>query len=254
MKKWIIRIALLVVLVVVVAVVVLFTNLNSIVKKGVETVGPQITKTEMRLARASISPLSGSGQLTGLFIGNPEGYKTESAIKVGDVKVVLKISSITSDTVEIESVNIQAPEITFEGGLGGNNMSKLLENVEAATGGDKPARKKEDKAAAGPGKKFRVKDVVMEGGKIHASLTGLGAAKTFDVSLPSIHLQNIGSEGSGVTAAQLTHELIKPLLAAATKAVTEAASHLGKEVKDLEKGALQELNKTTKGVKDLFNK
>src|ERR1051326_4609409 len=130
MKKWIIRVAVILVVVVVAVVVLLFTNLNSIVKGGVEKVGPQITKTELRLAKANISPLSGSGQLTGLLVGNPEGYKTESAIKVGDVKVVLKMASVMRDTVEIESVNIQAPEITFDGGLGDNNLSKILDNVK----------------------------------------------------------------------------------------------------------------------------
>src|SRR5215813_4780921 len=105
MKKWIFRIAIILVLVMVAVVGLLFANLNSLVKGGVEKVGPQITKTELRLAKANISPLSGSGQLTGLLVGNPEGYKTESAIKVGDVKVVLKVSSVTSDTVQIESVS-----------------------------------------------------------------------------------------------------------------------------------------------------
>src|ERR1051325_2057922 len=108
MKKWIFRIAIILVVMVVAVVVLLFTNLNSIVKGGVEKVGPQITKTEMRLAKVNISPFSGSGQLTGRFVGNPEGYKTESAIKVGDVKVVLKMASVMHDTVEIESCMTEA--------------------------------------------------------------------------------------------------------------------------------------------------
>lgn len=250
MKKWIIRIAVLVVVVVVVAVVLLFTNLNSIVKTGVETVGPQITKTELRLAKANLSPFSGSGQLTGLLIGNPEGYKTESAIKVGDIKVVLKMSSVMSDTVEIKSINIQGPEITFDGGLGGNNLSKILDNVNAATGGSDTKQAKGQ--PAGPGKKFRVQEVVMQGGRIHVNFTGLGAARSFELPLGDIRLSNIGSDGSGVSAAGLTRELIEPLLTAAIKAVAE--SNLGKEIKDLGKGALDDVNKATKGIKDLFKK
>src|SRR5262249_6522002 len=148
-------------------------------------------------------------------VGNPEGYKTESAIKVSDVKVVLKIASVLHDTVEIESVNIQAPEITFDGGLAGNNLSKILDNGKAATGGNE---KKEAKSqSSGPGKKFRVQDVVMQGGKIHVNLTGLGASKSFDLPLGDIHLRNIGSDGTGVNAAELTRDLIEPLLTAAIK-------------------------------------
>ena len=83
--------------------------------------------------------------------------------------------------------------------------------------------------------------------------------------LPDIRLNNIGSDGSGVSAAELTREIIKPLLASVVKAVTENATKLGldlknlgadslNQIKDAGKGTLQDLEKTTKDVKDLFKK
>ena len=84
MKKTFLIIAGIAVVAVITLVVVLALSLDSIIKKGVEAVGPQITKTEMKLEKASISILSGSGALKGFVIGNPEGYKTPSAIKVGE--------------------------------------------------------------------------------------------------------------------------------------------------------------------------
>ena len=250
MKKWLLRIGIAVVVIVVAVVVVIFSNLNSIVKKGVETVGPPLTKTEMRLAKASISPFSGSGQLTGLFIGNPEGFKTPSAIKVGDVKVKLNVASVAKDVVEIESINIQSPEITLEGSLSGNNISKILDNLEAAVGGDKNAKAEK---STSPGKKFKVKDIVISGAKVHLSLTMLGG-KAMTIPLPELHLQNIGSDSSGVSAAELMRDVIKPLLASVTKAATEAVANVGKEVKDLGKGAINEAGKAAEGIKSLFKK
>src|SRR5881409_1074426 len=149
MKKLIIRgiVVLLVLLVVAVGVSIYF--LGSIVKKGVETVGPQITGTEIKLDSATLSLLSGSGKLKGLLVGNPEGFKTESAIKVGSVSVGVVAGSVFSDKVRVTQVNVQAPEITFEGGLKGNNLSKLLDNVEASTGGkDKSAPASSNTASA----------------------------------------------------------------------------------------------------------
>ena len=256
MKKWILRLALVFVVLLVVVLAVVFFSLNSIVKKGVETVGPPLTKTEVRLGSASLSPLSGSGRLSGLFIGNPEGYKTAAAITAGEVKVAVKVSSVFSDTVEIESVIIRAPEITLEGSLSGNNLSKILDNVEAATGGAKttPPPKETEKKPSGPGKKFRVKDVVIEGGKIHLSVTALGG-KALTVPLPELHLQNIGTGGEGVNAAELTREIIKPLLASVTKAATDAVANAGKGIiEGVGKGATKELDNATKGIKDLFKK
>ena len=53
MKKWIIRIVVVVFILLVVAVGGSIYFLGAIVKKGVETVGPQITKTELRLDGAT---------------------------------------------------------------------------------------------------------------------------------------------------------------------------------------------------------
>src|SRR3989441_9729678 len=110
MKKLIIRgiVVLLVLLVLAVGVSIYF--LGSIVKKGVETVGPRITRTEMKLDSATLSLLSGSGKLKGLFIGNPEGFKTESAIKAGSVSVSVVPGSVFSDKIHVTRVEVRAPE------------------------------------------------------------------------------------------------------------------------------------------------
>ena len=142
MKKLIIRIAVGLVVLVVIALAVVFFSLNSIVKKGVETVGPKLTKVEMRLGGVNLSPLSGNGRLSDLFVGNPEGYHTASAIKVGDINVGLQVGSVLSDTLVVEGVNIQAPEITLEGSLSGNNLSKILDNLNAAAGEEKRLKRK----------------------------------------------------------------------------------------------------------------
>ena len=55
------------------------TLINKGVKSAVETFGPDITQTEVRLEGANISPLNGTGVLKGLFIGNPKGFKSEKA-------------------------------------------------------------------------------------------------------------------------------------------------------------------------------
>src|SRR5580693_312377 len=99
MKKIILRIAIVIVVLVLVFLTVVFLKLNTIVKKGVETVGPALTKVEVRLDAADISPFSGSGKLSGLFVGNPEGYKTPSAIQVGSIKLSVKVGSVLSDII-----------------------------------------------------------------------------------------------------------------------------------------------------------
>ncbi len=256
MKKWIVRIVLLIVVLLIVAVVVLFLNLNTIVKKGVETVGPQLTKVTVTLGSAEISPLSGNGKLKELFVGNPDGYKTASAVKVGSVKVAAEIGSVMSDVIIVDEIKVQDPEITFEGGFSGNNLSKILDNVKSSSGSGKSSEKVAP-AANGGEKKFIVKDVTVEGAKIHVSLTSLGG-KELTLPLPTLHLQNIGTASHAVTAKELLTQIIEPLLASIVKTVTDGAANLGKDVLNVGKGAGKEaadqLNKTTEGLKGLFKK
>jgi uncharacterized protein involved in outer membrane biogenesis len=247
MKKWIVRIVIVGVLVVILAVAAAFFFLGDIIKKGVETAGPQLTKTETRLSKATLSPFTGGAEMNGLFVGNPQGFKSEAAIKVGDVKVKLDPKSVFSDVVVIESIHIEAPEITYETGLAGSNIGKILDNVEAAGGG--ASSSEPPPPTTGSSKKFRVKDIQINGAKVTLSVPGL---KPVVVPLENLRVQNIGTDGSGVNAAQLTREVLKPLLASVTKAATQA--NIGGQLKDATKSATEQLDQTTKGLKGLLPK
>ena len=258
MKKWIIRIVVVVFVLLVATVGGSIYFLGAIVKKGVETVGPQITKTELRLDGATLSLLSGSGKLRGLFVGNPQGFKAESAMKVGAVTVGVVPGSVFSDKVHVTQVNVQAPEITFEGGLKGNNLSKLLENVQAATGGtDKSATVSQDKASS---RKIQVDDLLITGGKINLSVdAGPLGSKSATVPLPEIHLTQLGSGPEGITAGDLTAKVLKEILQAAIPAAEKAVVDLGKSatgavLKDVGKDPAGTVDKAAKSVTDIFKK
>ena len=253
MKKLMIRAVIAVLVLLVVAVGLSIYFLGSIVKKGVETVGPQITGTEIKLDSATLSLLSGSGKLKGLLVGNPQGFKSPSAIKVGSVSVGVAPGSLLSGKVHVKEVRVEAPEITFEGGLKGNNLGKLLDNVQAATGGSEKTATPENKAAS---RKLQVDDFVITGGRINLSvdLSVLGG-KSATVPLPEIHLTNLGSGPDGITAGDLTAKVLKELLQAAIPAAEKAVANLGKGatgvLKDAGKGATE---KAAKSIGDLFKK
>jgi hypothetical protein len=254
MKKIIIGIVVTLVVLVVIALVVVFFSLNSIVKKGVETVGPQMTKVEVRLGAADLSPFSGSGSLSQLFVGNPDGYKTPFAIQMGSIKVGVKIGSVFSDTVVVDEINIQDPEITLEGTLDGNNLSTILNNLK----GSGSAQEKQTNAPAAsdgkPSKKFIVKDIVLSGAKLHVNVSGFGKSLAKDLSIPDVHLQNVGNGEGGATPAELTIQILQPVL---NEAIVVAADELKKQGvqqlqnelnKQLQKQGNTDLNKAAQGA------
>jgi uncharacterized protein involved in outer membrane biogenesis len=255
MKKKLIIIGAVIGVIFIVAIAATFIFLDSIVKKGVETVGPQITKTEVKLGKVSLSPFSGAGKLGDFVLGNPEGCKTPTAIAVGEIKVAVDIGSLTKDVMVVKEVSIIAPELTYEGGLGGNNFSKILANVEAATGGgDKSADKsKESQSADKSQKKIKIQDLTIKGAKVNLVITGMGG-KAITLPMADIHLQNIGNDMDGVTIAEATKLIFSEITKGVGKVAAEAASNVGKMGKDAAAEATKSLDKTTKSIKGLFGK
>jgi uncharacterized protein involved in outer membrane biogenesis len=253
MKKIIIGIVVTLLVLVVIVLTVVYFSLNSIVKKGVETVGPQMTKVEVRLGAADISPFSGSGSLSQLFVGNPDGYKTPFAIQMGSIKVGVKIGSVFSDTVVVDEINIQDPEITLEGTLDGNNLGKILDNLK---GSDSAPEKQAGAPAAsgGTAKKFIIKDLVLSGAKVHVNVSGFGKSVAQTVAIPDLHLQNIGNGEGGVTPAQLSWQILQPvlneaLIVAADELKKQGVQQLQKELnKELQKQGNTQLNKAAQGA------
>jgi uncharacterized protein involved in outer membrane biogenesis len=205
--------------------------LDGAIKRGVETVGPMVAKVPITLEGVSLSLFSGSGKVKGLFVGNPEGYKTPSAIRVGQASLSLQPGSVFADKVIIKSVQVEAPEVTFETDLKGNNLSKLLANVQAATGGSEPSGAK----GKGSGKKLQVNEFLIRNGKLNVSIPGLGKSAT--VPLPEIHLTNLGTGPDGITAAELAALVLQAIEKEAVQASGSALTGLAKDASGLTKDA-----------------
>lgn len=257
MKSTLVKIIVALVILAVVAVAALFLSLNSIVKNGVTSFGPEVIKAPIQLDGVSISALSGSGEIRGLVIGNPEGFKTPNAVKLGTASLQVKPMSLLGDKIVVQSIKADGAEITFEGSLSGSNLSKIQENVDAYVASLLGPAGKEEKKPATPGKKLQVDELVISNAKINLSMTILGG-KSATVPLPDIKLTGLGQGEQGVTPAEVikvvlkevmtkTTEAVGGFLSGAGKALTDAAKNVGGAAADAAKGV-------TKGIGDLFKK
>ena len=251
----------LIVLVVVVAVGVGFF-IGPIVKTGVETIGPKITQVPIKLDSVQVSLLSGSAQVKGLIVGNPEGYKTSEAIKFGTASIKVAPLSVFSDKIVLHEIHVISPEITYDGGLKGNNLSKILDNVNALAKKDEAAPSNtasaaKDKGAQKPAPKIQVDDFLISGAKVHVHLTGL-TTKEMTVSLPDIHLKDMGKDADGITATELVRVVLSQVNISTVKAVTQAVAGSGKIIeglgKDIAKNPTEKIKSVTKSIGGLFGK
>jgi hypothetical protein len=251
--------------------VVLATHLflDSAIKSGVETLGSKITKTDVKLNSVSLSLLSGSGKIKGFVLGNPQGFKTPAAINVGIANLALEPRSLLDDKVIIRDITIDGPEITFETDLTAVNLKKILSNIEETAGGsgekvassdtNQPAPSKP--AEAGGGKKLQVDNFLIKNAKVHVSVNApvLGQ-QTANVTIPEIHLTNMGTNAEGITAAQLSKEVLKVIVEKSAEAAEKVIADMSKGGKFFgkEPGAILSETNTLQSAAskalDLFNK
>jgi len=215
-----------VVIIAIVAVLVLLGNINKIVKKGVETTGPIILKVPVTLESVDISFFSGSGELKGLTVGNPEGYKTDYAFRMDQIKVKLDVGSVTSDKIHINEIVIDSPNIIYEGSIGKSNINRILENVKAITG-EGGEDEEQGPAADSQGKKLQIDYFIIRNASISAS-TGILQGKKLTIPLPTLELRDIGKEKDSDIS-----DVIERVLKAVNEAVIPAVK---KEVFNIEGG------------------
>src|SRR3954471_7791768 len=203
-----------------------FVMLGSVVKASVEKVGPIVLKVPVKLDSANVSVFSGKGELHGFEIGNPAGFKSANAIKVGSVAVAIQPKSVLAEKVVIPSIRVQGPEITYETDLKGSNLAKILDNVKEMAGTGSTTNQP-GQSGSKP-KKLQVDEFIITGGKISVAATML-CGKGATLPLPEIRLANLGQGPEGITPAELTEKALNAVVAGTVKAVAEGGAALAKQ-------------------------
>ena len=228
MKKWILIGGGAVVVIIIVVVVVGLSNLGPIIKNVVNAYGPQMTKTEVRLEDVDISIFSGKAKLKDFYLGNPTGFKSPQAMRVGSVIVDVDEKSVTGDTIIIDKIEVVGPEITYEKIRGTDNFQTILNNLKGSARPGEPSKKRAGKQ--GEGKKLLIKDFIVREGKVSLAVSMVGE-KTISASLPDIHLKDVGKQKGGASPA----EVFEIIFAALHEQITSPAltDMLNKELKAL---------------------
>lgn len=251
MKKLLIGLA---VLVVIVAggIFYVWQNLGSLIKTAVEEAGSRATQVKVTLKDVDAGKVTeGALALRGLVVGNPSGFKTDSAFQLGEISVKVDPATVTSDTIVIKEVVIAAPHVTYEFAGGGSNIGTIQKNVEKLAGGGSSSS---SSSSSEGGKKVIVENLYVRDGKVDVSADFLQGQKT-GVSLPAIHLKDIGKSGGGATPAQVAEQVIAAIAKSATSAVAKLdvgaiKDALGKELGARMGGATDMLKQGTGGVTD----
>ena len=220
-------------------------SLDQLIQSAVENVGSDMLQAEVKLAGVNLDIQKGEAGLNGLYVGNPAGYKTDYAMKLEQLKLTLDIQSLTSDTILIKEVLVQAPDLIYEKQNGVSNFDALLNNVKTYTGSE-GGDEKEPGNDNSP--KLIIEDLYIKDASAAVSYQ-LMQGKTLRVSPPNIHLQDIGKKKGGVKPAEVVSEVIGKLTGGISTALGSITDGAGKV---LEKGkeGIKNVGDKLKGIFD----
>lgn len=224
--------------------------LNKGIKTGVEKYAPEVTQTPVLLDGVNLSILSGNGTLTGLYVRNPDGYKSENIFALGQIQVDVDTGSVFSDKIIINKIIIQKPEISYEKTLMSSNIETLIENIHAFTGSADKNASTAAEAAPAEGKSSKqviIKQLVIEDGTIFVDLMGARAT----VPLPRIEIANIGENGDTKSMAEIVDLILTQVLRSIGPAIADGGDLIGGAALEQGEAALE---KATDSIKGLFGK
>lgn len=242
-----------VVLLFVVLIIAVAFSLDTIIKKGVDRIGPEATKTQVTLRGADAKIFSGLLELKGVFVGNPQGYKLPSAITAEDISVSVTPASVFSPKLVVKNITLKEPIITLEGGLKDNNLTQIEKNLNdyigsSSTAPNSPApNPAAPSSAAKPERKLQVNDLVITGAKLEVNTT-LSGGRTITLAIPDIHLTDLGTGPEGITAVEVGQRTLHAILDKATAAIAKNAMSLGTQELGEGKGAAQKAVDKLKGL------
>ncbi len=247
LKKMIGKVISLIVLLVIVGVLLVVLSPAKMIRKGVTAYGPKMTQTSIELSEIDVSWFSGKGTLKGVVIGNPEGYKADSAIEVPVATVAIRPTTMFKKKLVIKSIEMDGPFITYEGKLSGSNLNKIQENIDEFVDNIKGLTGKSgDESKPSGGKKLQVDEIVIRNAKVKLALTVLGGKGT-SVNLPELRLTGLGQGEEGVTGPEVLKAVWNAVVKATTEKVTGIAGGIGE-------GAVRMGESILKGVGDLLNR
>lgn len=163
---------------------------DQLIRKGVIAGAQNALQVDVRLEGVGLKLLAGEASLNNLEIDNPEGYNNPTFLKLGHAYVDLGVSTLLSDTVEIETVQLEDINLVIEQKGMTNNLKDILNNLPET----EPSEPETKPAKEGAGKNLRIKVLEIKNVQVEAKLLPI-PGRADQVKLPpiNIRLENIGT-------------------------------------------------------------
>lgn len=201
----------------------LYASRDALVKRAIEGFGPQLTGVAVKVKRVRLEPVDGTGSITGLEVGNPPGYKSARALTLGEMRLAIDYSTLTSNVIRVKEISLQGPIVTYEPGAGGDNLTAIQKHIDAEVA---------KLAAAGSPDKASSRKFIVD--HIYVRDASVRFGDTLSLSMPNVHLRDVGKKSNGASAG----EVVRAVWGSIAGGATSLASRAGGAVRDGAKNML----------------
>jgi len=201
----------------------LYASRDALVKRAIEGLGPQLTGVTVTVKRVRLEPVDGTGSINGLEVGNPPGYKSARALVLGEIRLAIDYTTLTSSVIRVKEISLQGPVITYEAGAGGDNLTAIQKHIDA-----------EIAKLAGPGGTDQVSGRKFIVDHIYVRDASIRYGDALSLSMPNVHLRDVGKKSNGASAG----EVVKAVWGSIAGGATSVASRAGGVVRDGAKNVL----------------
>ena len=169
-------------------------------------------------------------------MANPSGYSQDNIIRLGNVSVAVDVNSVKklakelaqktgpkTKTVVINEIRVDKPEVAYEVmNLNRTNANDVLANIQKNTASS--TKKSEPKQAKADDITYNVaiKKVVVANGVATVAANLLGASQSLSLNLPTITINNLGTEQQGITIEDGLARIFQEILKTTTNVVAKA--------------------------------
>lgn len=217
MKKILIAlvvIVLVVVLGIVGLVAVGLSQIDNIMKMGIEKGGTYATGVDTTVTSVDVSLTKGTFDMDGFMLANPPGFDTPHFIALADTNVTLNTSATSTQVITLSNLTLSGIDLILDKGANPSNYNAVLNNLKRFESGEKGPPPAESEAM-----KVVIDSLVIEDVGVRlANMPGIGAvAGDVAVRVPRIELQNVGKDNP-MSMGEVIGLVVKTVLAASIEA------------------------------------
>ena len=257
-KKIVVTILVVLLALILAAVIVFKLFGNQLLRSGIIVGAEKALQVSVRLDSVDLKVLAGKADLKNMEVDNPEGYQHPTFLKLGHAYMDLNVSSLTSDTIEMNMVQLENINLVIEQKGKTNNLKEILNNLPQS----KPTEPQPEPKPAeeGASKNVRIKVLEINNIEVKAKLLPIpGRADTVTLKIKPIRLENLGTDEK-IDFAGVTAKILKAISKGIAKQgadvlptdmIDSIGDELGKQGEALLKGS-QDIGKSaTDAIKDL---